>query len=377
MSYIKINLNEVNVGQALPWAVFDGEGKLLLRKGYILNSRHQLEVLMERGLFRNKSEEGASNDDEEFPDLDDQDLSPFQMVTHICGRLQNVFDSYQAHPDKFVSSIMRISDDVLELCKTDPDAGLGAVHLYNDFRYTVIHPVHQALIAAIVASAREMDDDTQRSLIAGALTANIAMNELQEELHTQTDPLTDEQRDRIYDHPDEGFKLLRKLGVKDELWLRIVEQHHERVDGSGYPASLQSDEICLEAKLVAIADRYTAMVSTRNYRQAIHAKDALKNFFVSKGKEFDEELSLFFIKCLGIFSPGTFVKLANNEIGVVIRRCSDNSMNPVVSCFVTPSGGHYVHPFIRDTSDTEFAIRETCEKPQETPLNLHILWGYN
>ena len=377
MDYVKISTSEVSVGQSLPWAVFDGHGKLLLRKGYVLSSQRQLDALMERGLFRNRSEAAEPASDNEMPDLSEESLSPFQMVAHICHRLEKLFDSYQKHPEKFVSIIQKIVQDVFELCETDPDAGLGAVHLYDTQRYTVVHPVHQALICAIVGFEMKLDEERTKSIIAAALTANISMNALQEVLHVQTTPLTEAQRDQIYDHPDDSVKILKHLGVTDELWLTIVEQHHERIDGSGYPANLTGDDIDEAAKLVAISDRYSAMVSTREYREAIQAKDALRNFFVSKGKEFDEALSLLFIKTLGVFSPGTFVRLANGEKGVVIRRSTQNSMNPIVSSFITPRGGQYVHPFIRDTSNSDYAIKETCDRPLDAKLNLHILWGYN
>ena len=376
MDYIKLNTNEVSVGQSLPWAVFDEQGKLLLRKGYVLHSQHQLEVLMARGLFRSSKESAESASGMELEDFPEEEMSPFQMVAHICHRLELVFDNYQKHPANFISCIGKIVNNVLELCETDPDAGLGAVHLYDEQRYTVVHPVHQALICAIVAIEMKQDAEKVKSIIAAALTANIAMNELQEVLHVQTAPLTEEQRDQIYDHPDESVRILKRLGVKDELWLTIVEQHHERMDGSGYPANLSDDEICHEARLLAIADRYSAMVSTREYREAIQAKDALRNFFVSKGKEFDETLSLLFIKCLGVLSPGTFVKLANGESGVVIRRSSENSMNPIVSSFMSPRAGLFAHPFIRNTSEEAYTIKETCERPADCQLNLHILWGY-
>ena len=377
MDYIKISTSEVSVGQSLPWAVFDGHGKLLLRKGYVLSSQRQLDALMERGLFRNRNDAAESANDDELPDLSQENLSPFQMVAHICHRLEKLFDTYENHPEKLASIIQKIVQDIIELCETDPDAALGAVHLYDAQRYTVVHPVHQALICAIVALDKQLDEARAKSLIAAALTANLAMNELQEVLHLQTTSLTEVQRDQIYDHPDESVRILRSAGVTDEVWLTIVEQHHERIDGSGYPASLNSEEILEEAKLLAIADRYSAMVSTREYREAIQAKDALRNFFVSKGKQFDENLSLLFIKSLGVFSPGTFVQLANGEKGVVIRRSSKNSMNPIVSSFITPRGGHYVHPFIRDTSNPEYAIQKTCDRPADMQLNLHVLWGYD
>jgi HD-GYP domain-containing protein (c-di-GMP phosphodiesterase class II) len=373
MSYIRVSQDEVGVGKALPWAVYDAEGILLLRQGYVISSDHQLRLLMERGLYRNSSGDGPAEDGTAL--LQDNE-SPFELVREFCYRLSNIFGAVDETQRDFKQRITKLATDIHKLCEMDIDAALGAVHIYDEHPYTIVHPVHQAILCCIVSAQLDYSDADRRSLLCAALTANIAMLELQEQLHKQVDPLTGEQREAIRRHPEQGMQMLIRHGVNDVLWLKIVMQHHERFDGSGYPRGLEGDEVAQQAMLLAVADRYAAMVSSRGYRKPLSAKGALREFFVQKGKEFDESLSLLFIKNLGIFPPGTFVKLVNGETAVVIQRGKRDSMQPVVSSFISPRGGAYATPLRRDCSQKEYAIHESCDLEEKMPLNLHMLWGY-
>ena len=98
-------------------------------------------------------------------------------------------------------------------------------------------------------------------------------------LNRQTGALTEDQRLMIDTHPLAGVELLQAAGVDDEVWLEAVLQHHERLDGSGYPSGLEGDAISPGARMLAIVDIYSAMVRPRAYREAIHARHALRSLF--------------------------------------------------------------------------------------------------
>jgi HD-GYP domain-containing protein (c-di-GMP phosphodiesterase class II) len=262
-----------------------------------------------------------------------------------------------------------------ELCDFDPDAALGMVHLIKEPRYAISHSLHAAILCELIARRLEWPATHRRQVQAAALTANIAMLALQEELQSQSAPLTEAQRAEVRLHPYNGARLLISLGIEDELWLKIVLQHHERVDGSGYPNALREDRICQEAKLLAVADRYAAMVSGRSYRDGIPARDVLKQLFLAKGKEYDETLSLLLVKELSIFPPGGFVALENGEQAMVIKRPPVGSLHPVVSSFTDAQGLAVPKPVRRNTALTGFHVKDVSPPPT-TILNYASLWGY-
>ena len=100
-------------------------------------------------------------------------------------------------------------------------------------------------------------------------------------------------------HTIEGAKIMREHKVK---WLKdaatIVEQHHERYDGSGYPHGLKADEISLEASIVAVVDAFDAMTTNRVYKKALPIKDAIQELISEKGKQFNPKIVDAFIEVL-------------------------------------------------------------------------------
>lgn len=250
------------------------------------------------------------------------------------------------------------------LCEMDADAILAAVHLCGDFNYATLHPIHSAILCELLAVRLALPDEHKRSLAAAALTMNVGMLELQSQLFEQAEPPSAGQRLAINQHPEMGARLLAAAGVTDRVWLEIVLQHHERVDGRGYPGALTVDSIRLKAKILALADMYAALITPRRHRKPILAQDALRTLFLGRGKDVDEALASHFIRETGIFPPGAFVRLANGEIAVVARRAivsqGRDTAAPVVYSVIGPRGGRYENPVRRDCNNAIFKIENVC-----------------
>lgn len=371
MGYERLNESDIGVGQEMPYAVYDVQGKLLLRKGYIIESAYQLRNLMSRGMYRRKAENSRSSG----KPLDICD-SPFVRLQLISQRLTGLLASLAQGRQGLVAGICRLAKDVQQLCKDEPDAMLAAVHLQHEDLYTTYHALHCGILCEIVGHKLGLEPSRRLSVMAAALTANIAILDLQNELYEQKAALTAEQRFQVQAHPVEGVRMLKEAGVDDALWLDVILQHHERIHGEGYPAGLAAADIIEEAGLLAVADRYAAMVSSRSYRKPMMAFNALREFLIKRGNEFDEKLSLLLIKEMGIYPPGTFVRLANSDTAIIIQRSQKDSMQPMASSFISPRGGLFITPLRRDCSHKEYAIKEVCSLDEGIRLNLHTLWGY-
>lgn len=369
---IRLRSGEVQVGQALAWPVFDAAGKLLLRQGYVIASEHQLEQLLNRGMFRNLTAEGKAAA-EERP-LPESAINPFDILRDGMHRLNQVFQAIENAAPQTEERLLRLVRDLTGLCRDYPDAALGAVHLCHDMGYTIYHPIHQACLATLVGRRLGLDDSRCEALAAAALTANIGMRSLQEHLHQQTTPLTDAQREEVRQHPLRSAALLEQAGIRNTLWLDIVRQHHERSDGTGYADALQGEAILQEARILAVVDHYCAVVSARADRGPLPPHDQLRALFLQRGRDFDETACLALIKELGVFPPGTFVRLVSGETGVVIQR--GENLQPVVSALISPRGGAYARPLKRDCATSEYKIREHVHWKETRQLNLSLLWGF-
>ena len=116
----------------------------------------------------------------------------------------------------------------------------------------------------------------------------------------------------------------------DTAAVDVAFSHHERIDENGYPRQLRSHQIPYYSKIISITDTYDAITSNRVYDNARSSMDALDIIYKNKGRQFDEELALEFIKCIGVYPPGSIVELNSGEVAIVIATNDENKLKPRV-----------------------------------------------
>jgi HD-GYP domain-containing protein (c-di-GMP phosphodiesterase class II) len=241
----------------------------------------------------------------------------------------------------------QIDDTLTGLVDAEPDRSLlllvhGAAS--EAHRYSVTHALTVAVVCELAARhLDDWDDSARRALRQAALTMNISMTRLQDELALQEAALTDEQRAQIQGHGERSAEMLERRGVADELWLTAVRRHHDAPAGplAELPPALQI------ARLIQRADIFVARMSPRRTRKAMSATGAAKGtYFDENGKP--DEAGAAVIKAVGLYPPGSFVHLQNGETGVVLNR-GERANVPTVGSTVRPDGIPYSQPMLRDT----------------------------
>jgi HD-GYP domain-containing protein (c-di-GMP phosphodiesterase class II) len=276
-------------------------------------------------------------------------------------------------PDK----LLKLVDALQFAIETDSDIALASIffdkHTPKD--YPVRHCIDTALLSILVAQAMEKPEEETRIITAAALTMNVSMLALQERLLEKMGRPSAEEDAQIKLHTVVGTELLQQAGVADTQWLSYVLRHHERIDGNGYPHGLSGGDIPEGAQIISLADRYTATISPRSYRRGMLPNIGLRDFLIDRGKTVDATLAGFFIKTLGIYPPGTPVRLQNGEIGVVVNK-GPSGTTPAVKVMIDPRGAPLGFPLRRDTDDKRYAIREAVRlKPEDIPFSMQALWG--
>jgi HD-GYP domain-containing protein (c-di-GMP phosphodiesterase class II) len=367
----RLSLDDIQIGKPLPWDCFDKTGALLLRKGVVVSSTRQIEGLMTRGLYV------TGRPSEAAPPPPVAKLTPFDHLDEFKLRLRSILEGIAnaAQNAEIPTRLIKLIGDIQAICEEDADAALGMLHLDVENRYTIVHPLHVAILCELIARKKELPVDERQIIIGAALTANVAMMELQEQLQKQDGPLTDAQKEEIRLHPLYSVDMMLTVGVNDDRWIAAVLHHHEKLDGSGYPGAFSGDAIPLSVRILSLADTYSAMLAPRIYRSSMMAKDALREVFLKRGSEIDGELAQIFIKELGVFPPGAFVTLKNGETAIVIRR-GENTMKPIVRSVIGPRGAPLASCIKRDTSDEDYAIRDMVARDRVVKLDVRKLWGY-
>jgi HD-GYP domain-containing protein (c-di-GMP phosphodiesterase class II) len=348
---IRIPPSEITLGKRLAYDVLDQHRRLLLLRGRAIASGEQAEAIRQTGYRGIRPRKFTST---------------FTGMSQLAGKLASIEKDFLERRDfaTWSSRVEILVHDIIELSDGDPDAAFACIHLEVVHPYTVVHHLMAALVCARLGLAKGLDHPQRFSLVAAALTHDIAILAAGREIapDEQLDP---QQRARIKRHAVDGVRILGEMGVADPLWLNAVRDHHEYLDGSGY-AGKQGDEISLPARILSLADSYSAMLRPRPYRDRVVARAALEDLYTTGLIRYDSSLVEILIWDMGFYPPGSLLKLANRELAIAIHNTPGILDSPQVAALTDPLGRPLVKPFIRDTRNPKYAITGALDPSMAT-----------
>ena len=255
--------------------------------------------------------------------------------------------------------VEEISNSVLR----NPGALISLARLKTADDYTFMHSV--AVCALMIALARKLGLDEQQTRDAGmaGLLHDLGKAMIPIEILNKPGKLTDEEFDLVKTHPEEGHKLLLGgIGIS-EMTRDVCLHHHEKIDGSGYPKRLTGETMSLFAKMGAVCDVYDAVTSNRPYKAGWDPAESIKRMAEWKG-HFDPVVFQAFVKSLGIYPIGSFIRLESGKLGVVVEQGEQSLLKPKVRVFFSTKSQAYIKPETIDLarSPEKIAGREDAAK---------------
>ena len=368
--YVKLKPGAVTVGKPLLFSVYDVSGNLLLQQGYVITSREQLDRLYERGLFHVSLAQAVSKRSDQ-PMVDERRLNPFTELPVLLEDLETLLSHIVGTQEDSARRLRQLAGHILRMTEDDPDACLGLVHINTIEPSAYEQTLYHAILAALIGKHMGWEAERLISQIMASLTANIALLPYQDKLNRSRHPLTEAQRAVLRKHPDLSSQALLRAGISDPLTLAAVQQHHEHPDGSGYPQGIMGQSIVPEAQVLALTERYTAMISQRAYRARMPVDQALRELAHHAA---NPEIYIAFFAQLTPFPPGVLVELVNGEIAVVTHR-TRHPHGPRVRAIISSRGSMYHGAFLRESAEIEFAITGLKQLPSQPSLNPVLLWG--
>lgn len=308
---------------------------------------------------------------------DPRHYDPVAEVGHCGVLLERALQIAANRDPSFVTRILRIAYRLDAALGFDQEATVAATLLDFEHPYPVHHSLQKAIWAGLLLRLSGEEEDTRVEAFAAALTANISILSLQQQLEHQTTPLDDDQRKRLRLHPKLSAEMLRKLNVEAEGWLQAVEQHHERLDGSGYPQRVEGDDVSRMALALAFGDEFSAMITPRGFRTPHAPSEALVEVGRSCGDRFPADFIQLLLSALGVYMPGSLVKLKDTSLGVVVRRGRDPRL-PQVSILENRVGQRLYRPMLIDLDEPQAPkLQGTLPLDAITlPVSLSVLYGY-
>lgn len=259
------------------------------------------------------------------------------------------------------------------LLARDTDVGLYLLFqlsTHSTVGYSTSHALINAVLCHLIAKELQLDTQERNSLIHAALTMNIAITTLQDELALQADKLSPEQLNTVRARAANGGALLARLGVTEPLWLQTVSfEGDEAADKKGL---YQLAPITRLVRILHNVDRYAAMISPRKSREGRSATESARSLMQGKSS-YTDEVGHALVQAVGLSPPGTCVKLEDGTTAVVIRRSSE-PMLPQVAIVTDLSGNQLSQPRLHNTAQGKPAIQSgLTNSAVRLQLNHHLI----
>lgn len=253
---------------------------------------------------------------------------------------------------------------------------LNLSHIKTHDNYLFSHVTNVAILAMIIGKELKLSEQEQKDLGLAALLHDFGMTKVNNSIYDKSHALSPEEWAEIKQHPDHSVELLKQSGSFPEAILRGVHEHHERIDGSGYPRGIKGSDIHLFGKIIAVADVYDACISPRIYRKRMVPYQALKNL-LGQPHLFDIKILKSFVACMAIYPIGSIIKLNTGETAKVIGINQGAPFRPEIRIYLAQNGemvkppvrinlfdGQYIQTYIQNTLEQEESekIYEMIEK---------------
>ncbi len=242
----------------------------------------------------------------------------------------------------------KVVDRLVSSVERNPDSLVLLNQQKQTETYMCLHAIRACTLVLIFGRHLSLSRAQLTILGLGALMHDVGMVKVPDAILNKPIGLSEAEFEIMEGHVAAGVEILKGSDGFPHESIQIVEQHHERHDGSGYPKKINGDLIGLSGSIGAIVDVYDAITSQRIYRGGISAEDALKRMYEWRRKDFQPELVEEFIRCMGIFPIGSLVELNTGGIGVVITINRERRLKPKVALVLRSNKEPYTERFIAD-----------------------------
>lgn len=232
----------------------------------------------------------------------------------------------QVDVERIQPTITAITASVLR----NPDAMISLFKVKQADKYTFQHSVAVATLLIAFCRSLEMDRETTEQVGLGGLLHDIGKMKVPHYILNKPGKLTESEFAVMQRHVEYGELALESASNISQIALDIVLQHHERLDGSGYPRGLKGDQLSIYGQMASIVDVYDAMTSDRIYHQGRQATEVLQILMEKSNRHFNPELVQHFVRGIGIYPVGSLVRLESEHLAVVIEQHREDLLHPTI-----------------------------------------------
>ncbi len=251
-----------------------------------------------------------------------------KAFTESASAVKDLMQDMRARPRESLEAAGDLVSDIVDTVIQDQDATVQLVNMKGQDESQHFHAVNVTMLSLIVGKELELDDMEMNHLGVGAMLHDFGQLKTPDKILRKTSPLTSVEK-KVYElHPRYGSDLAKKIGSLPEAVIQIIEQHHEHEDGTGYPNKLKSNQINKLSKIVAVANAYDDYCNSSHNDKLLTPFEAMSQMYSME--KFDKKILSIFINRLGVYPPGTLVRLSGGAIAGVTAVNHDDLLHPLV-----------------------------------------------
>jgi putative nucleotidyltransferase with HDIG domain len=270
-----------------------------------------------------------------------------------------------------ISDTQDTTDAMVDSIFRNQDALSCMSRLQTKDSYLIEHSLNVSILMSVFAKHLGCDKRLIQELALGAFLHDIGKVLLPNDILNKRSELTSKEQNIIRSHVALGLKILEDSPSISHIAMKMVREHHERLDGSGYPKQLKGEEISLYGRMIAIIDSYDAMTSERPYKKSVYPINAFKTLISESPDGYDEELVEKFIQCMGVYPVGTLVKLNSGKLGLISRLNKQKPLHPFVRVFYNTRLNQAIPIEEINLSGSKYKDQiDCCIRPEDFNLNL-------
>lgn len=334
-----VRTRSLKEGMRIDQSIVDQTGRTLIARGTYLDD-FMIDSLLKRGVGGIYTSEGEDDPDEELiPDAIKEKIEKLKVADPAKVRLTESVKArvsegvqylyHNTESENFTQATNTIANDLMQAVLENDAIAIDINALKVSDEYTFKHSVDVATMAMIIAQKHGLPEKSIYDIGITGLLHDVGKSKIPNEVLNKPARLTDEEFALMKQHTLLGYKILKeKNDVKEEIRQGVL-QHHEKMNGKGYPLGIASDKINLYAKILAVADIYDALVTKRPYKEPFSQRDAIE-MIMSMTSELDVDIMKSFLGSVILYPVGCTVKLSNGEKAKVVKNDPHCILRPKV-----------------------------------------------
>ncbi len=336
-------------GMKIDQAILDKTGRELIAKGAYLDD-FQIEYLQKKSIGGIYVSEGEPDPDEihsleaQLPAYTKElieksrveDKSKVTLSTEVIKRVgegvQYLYDNVES--ENFLEATNNVTGELVKAIESNNAIAVDINLIKVSDEYTFKHSVDVATMGMIIGRNFGLNEEELRDIGVAGLLHDLGKSNIPLEILNKPGKLDDDEFALMKQHSLFGFKILKEKGAFSDGIMKGVLQHHEKMNGKGYPMGVTGENISKFARILSVADIYDALVTERPYKKGFPKREALEMIF-GMSTDLDNKAISSFMNSIIIFPVDSYVQLSNGETGKVVANNPGYPMRPVVIGFKT------------------------------------------